>query len=134
MWHLKWSLVAVFIFVGSLCEAHLNQPQQAFVGAQGGGQMMMQQQQQQVAHPAAGYGAAAQVGHHQVQPQMQQHPPPNGGNMLRDKSQIQDRAHIQEHLQEILGEFGFRLVISFVYNWIFVENQFSCVLSFCWYG
>lgn len=73
---------------------HMNQPQQAYgVPQQQYGvpvhQMPPQQYQQQ--HPS--------------QPQIGQQAP-QAGNMLRDKAQVQDRAHIQEHLQEILGENG----------------------------
>lgn len=89
-------ITAVFISLGTLCQAHMNQPQQAF-GVQQPGQM---------AHPAGAYGAAPQMGHpppQMGQPQLGH--VPQAGNMLRDKAQIQDREHIQEHLQEILGKY-----------------------------
>lgn len=95
MWR-SGSVPAVLIFsMVHLCHAHMNQAHQAY-GPQGG------QMVQQGVHPASGYGAGQPQMGHQMQPQVGQHPP-NGGNMLRDKAQIQDRAHIQEHLQEILG-------------------------------
>ncbi|OQR67204.1 multiple coagulation factor deficiency protein 2-like [Tropilaelaps mercedesae] len=100
---MQYYITAVFISVGILCQAHLNQPQQAY-GVQPG------QMNQQINHPAGAYGAAPTQMGYQGQQQSRQHSPqigghpPQAGNMLRDKAQIQDRGHIQEHLQEILGD------------------------------
>ncbi|XP_018495623.1 multiple coagulation factor deficiency protein 2 homolog isoform X2 [Galendromus occidentalis] len=91
MWHLLCLTVVL-----PAAHGHMNQPQQAF------------------GVPQQQYGAPV----HQVPPQhlqqQQQYPPqqpmqlghqaPQAGNLLRDKAQVQDRAHIQEHLQEILGD------------------------------
>lgn len=91
-------ITAVLMSLWTLCQAHLNQPQQAF-GMQSG------QMVQQVNHPAGAYGAAPHMGHPQLGGHVSQ-----GGNMLRDKTQIQDREHIQEHLQEILGKYSLTLL------------------------
>lgn len=74
-------------------------PQQQYMQQQPG--MVPQQQQQQFGMPQQGYAPQQQQ---QQQPhQHQQGVVPQGGSFIREKAHVQDRAHIQEHLSEMLG-------------------------------
>jgi len=81
-------------------QGHVHPQQQQFQQAAGYQQQQFHQQQQQH-HPQQGYGhpqqAHGQVPHHQQ-------PPAQGQNLLHDKSRIQDKHHLKEHLGGVVSE------------------------------
>jgi len=84
------------ILFGVVC-SHMNNPQYIPAGGPPPPQQQYGMPQQQIQHGVPHPGA--------IHPP----PPPPGaphpaGSMLRDKNTVQDRAHIQEHLQELIGD------------------------------